>query len=134
MLGMGDAPFPLASYVGRELILSVGLDRVTTPKKDAARRRCAGFNRLARHDAELFRSLMAGEHCLRGFTNGDIRARLASTVHLRACGKIAESKRQGQPYVSTLPRSRPDCQNPPNPSLAGHPLPRPRNGHLAIPA
>ena len=35
---------------------------------------------------ELFETLMAGEHCLRGFTNRDIRARLASTVHLRACG------------------------------------------------
>ena len=30
------------------------LERVTTPKKDAAGRRCAGFNPLARHDAELF--------------------------------------------------------------------------------
>jgi hypothetical protein len=30
---------------------------------------------------------MAGEDCLRGFTNRDIRARLASTVHLRACGQ-----------------------------------------------
>jgi hypothetical protein len=42
------------------------LDRVTTPKKDAAGRRCSGFNPLARHDAELFQTLMAGEHCLYG--------------------------------------------------------------------
>jgi hypothetical protein len=28
---------------------------------------------------------MAGEHCPRGFTNRDIRERLASTVHLRTC-------------------------------------------------
>jgi hypothetical protein len=63
------------------------LDRVTTPKKDAASRGCSGFNPLARHDAELFQSIMAGEHCLRGFNNRDIRARLASTVHLRACGQ-----------------------------------------------
>jgi hypothetical protein len=61
------------------------LDRVTTPKKDTAGRRCPGFNPLARHDAELFQSLMAGEHCLRGFTNRDIRAQLAATLHLRAC-------------------------------------------------
>jgi hypothetical protein len=33
------------------------LDRVTTPKKDAAGRGCAGFNPLARRDAELFQSL-----------------------------------------------------------------------------
>jgi hypothetical protein len=63
------------------------LDRVTTPKKDAAGRGCSGFNPLARHDAELFQSIMAGEHCLRGFNNRDIRARLASTVHLRTCGQ-----------------------------------------------
>jgi hypothetical protein len=62
------------------------LDRVTTGKQDAAGRRCPGFNPLARHDAELFQSLMAGEHCLRGFTNRDIRAQLESTLHLRACG------------------------------------------------
>jgi len=62
------------------------LERVTTPKKDAAGRRCAGFNPLARHDAQLFQTLMAGEHCLRGFTNRDVRAQLESTVHLRACG------------------------------------------------
>ena len=29
---------------------------------------------------------MAGEHCLRGFTNRDVREQLASTAHLRACG------------------------------------------------
>ena len=63
------------------------LDRVTTPKKDAAGRGCSGFNPLARHDTELLQTFMAGEHCLRGFTNRDIRARLASTVHLRACGQ-----------------------------------------------
>jgi hypothetical protein len=62
------------------------LERVTTPKKDAAGRRCAGFNPLARHDAQLFQTLMAGEHCLRGFTNRDVRTQLASTAHLRACG------------------------------------------------
>ena len=49
------------------------LDRLTMPKKDAAGRGCAGFNPLARHDTELFQTFMAGEHCLRGFTNRDIR-------------------------------------------------------------
>jgi len=47
---------------------------------------------LARHDAQLFQSLMAGEHCLRGFTNRYVRAQLASTAHLRACGHDLESK------------------------------------------
>ena len=63
------------------------LDRVTTPKKDAAGRGCSGFNPLARRDTELFQSVMAGEHCLRGFSNRDIRARLAATAYLRTCGK-----------------------------------------------
>ena len=36
-------------------------------------------------DAALFKSLMAGEHCLHGFTNRDIRARLTSTQLLRSC-------------------------------------------------
>jgi hypothetical protein len=29
---------------------------------------------LTQHDATLFKSLMAGEHCQHGFTNRDIRA------------------------------------------------------------
>jgi len=44
-----------------------------------------GFNPLAQHDATLFKSLMAGEHCLHGFTNRDIRARLMSTQLLGGC-------------------------------------------------
>lgn len=63
------------------------LGRVTTPKKDAADRGCSGFNPLVRRDAELFQTVMAGEHCLGGFTNRDIRALLASALHLRTCGK-----------------------------------------------
>ncbi len=92
------------------------LDRVTTPKKDAAGRRCAGFNPLARHDAELFQTLMAGEHCLRGFTNCDIRARLASSVHLRACGhdprkqsaKVSRTFRRFHAHglIAKIPRTR----------------------------
>ena len=61
------------------------LQRLTTAKKDAAGRSCPGFNPLAQPDATLFKSLMAGEHCLHGFTNRDIRARLTSTHLLRSC-------------------------------------------------
>ena len=63
------------------------LDRVTTSTKDAAGRRCPGFNPLARLDAELSQSVMAGEHCLKGFSNRDIRDRLTSSSHLRTCDK-----------------------------------------------
>jgi hypothetical protein len=40
---------------------------------------------LAQHGATLFKSLMAGEHCLHGFTNRDIRSRLSGRRWLRAC-------------------------------------------------
>jgi len=63
------------------------LQRVTTPKQDAAGRRCAGFNPLARGDVALFQSVIDGEHCLKGFTNRDIRAQLQTAPHLRACGR-----------------------------------------------
>ena len=52
------------------------LQRLTAAKKDAAGRSCPGFNPMAQHDATLFKSLMDGEHCLRGFTNRDIRSQL----------------------------------------------------------
>ena len=92
------------------------LERVTTPKQDAAGRRCAGFNPLARQDAELFQSLMDGEHCLRGFTNRDIRAQLQSRLHLRACGqdhrkrsaKISRTFRRFHAHglIAEIPRTR----------------------------
>jgi len=61
------------------------LQRLTTAKKDAAGRSCPGFNPLAQLDATLFKSLMAGEHCLHGFTNRDIRSKLKSTRLLSSC-------------------------------------------------
>ena len=36
-------------------------------------------------DATLFKSLMAGAHCLHGRTDRDIRSRLTGTRRLRAC-------------------------------------------------
>lgn len=78
------------------------LQRLTTAKKDAAGRGCAGFNPLATADAQLFQSVMAGEHCLRGFNNRDIRMQLASTVHLRACGP--DPKKQSAKVSRTFRR------------------------------
>jgi len=40
---------------------------------------------LAQHDATLLKSLIAGEHCLHGFTNRDIRSQLTGTRWLCAC-------------------------------------------------
>lgn len=61
------------------------LQRLTTTTKDVAGRSCPGFDPMAQHDATLFKSLMAGEHCLHGFTNRDIRSQLSGTRWLRAC-------------------------------------------------
>src|SRR5439155_4749181 len=92
------------------------LDRVTTRKKDAAGRGCSAFNPLARRDAELFQSIMDGNHCLRGFANRDIRQRLASTPHLRQCAndpqkassKISRSLRRFRAHglIAKIPRTR----------------------------
>ena len=63
------------------------IDRVTTRKKDRAGRGCPAFNPLSRNDAELFKAVMDGEHCLKGFNNRNIRAKLQSTQHLVSCVK-----------------------------------------------
>jgi hypothetical protein len=54
--------------------------------------------------------------CLRGFNNRDIRARLASTVHLRACGqdpkkesaKVSRTFRRFHAHglIAKVPRTR----------------------------
>jgi hypothetical protein len=92
------------------------LDRVTTRKKDAAGRGCSGFNPLAHLDTELFQAVMDGEHCLRGFTNRDIRKKLQSTQHLRSAGQ--DQKKAGSTVsrifrrlhahglIAKIPRSR----------------------------
>ncbi len=92
------------------------LDRMTTRKKDAAGRGCAGFNPLARRDAELFQSIMDGNHCLRGFSNRDIRQQLALTPHLRQCvsnpkkasAKVSRIFRRFRAHrlIAKVPRSR----------------------------
>ena len=40
---------------------------------------------MAQLDADLFKSLLDGEHSLRGFTNRDIRSQLTKTRWLRSC-------------------------------------------------
>ena len=52
-----------------------------------------GFNPLPQLDADLFKSLMDGEHSLRGFTDRDIRSQLTKTRWLRSC---ADDSEEGQ--------------------------------------
>jgi hypothetical protein len=71
------------------------LQRLTTTKRDAAGRPSSpwgpGFNPMAQLDADLFKSLMDGEHSLRGFTNRDIRSQLTKTSWLRSCADDAKT-------------------------------------------
>src|SRR2546422_4662745 len=95
------------------------LDRMTTRKQDTVGRGCSGFNPLARRDAELFQSIMDGNHCLRGFANRDIRQRLAATPHLRHCAhdpkkassKISRILRRFRAHglIAKIPRTRRWC-------------------------
>ena len=111
------------------------LQRLTTAKKDAAGRSCPGFNPLAQPDATLFKSLMAGEHCLHGFTNRDIRARLTSTQLLRSCADDSvEGKCKGRPVLQAPACPRPDRQDSTHAPLASHQLRPQRHGHFDVPA
>ena len=76
-----DAPAPVDDPTHAKRALHL----VTAPEKHVAGRRCLGLHPLTRHDAKLFQTLMAGEHCVRGFTIREIRSQLASSVPPRAC-------------------------------------------------
>ena len=96
------------------------LQRLTTAKKDAAGRPSSvlglGFNPLAQLDATLFKSLMAGEHCLHGFTNRDIRSQPTNTRWLRSCAddpkkasaKVGRCSRRlhAHDLIAKIPRTR----------------------------
>jgi len=60
-----------------------GLDAVTTRKESSSGRGVRAFNPLSRDDAQLFKAMMAGEHCIRGLSNAEIRSRLQGSPHLR---------------------------------------------------
>jgi hypothetical protein len=97
------------------------LQRLTTAKKDAAGARArssartakgaglraalgraqarprSGLSPLAQQDATLFKSLIAGEHCLHGFTSRDIRSQLTSA---RLPGSCADYPKKASARVS----------------------------------
>jgi hypothetical protein len=52
---------------------------------------------LAQQDATLFKSLIAGEHCLHGFTSRDIRSQLTSA---RLPGSCADYPKKASARVS----------------------------------
>lgn len=75
------------------------LDRVTKRKRTRPGQSVRGFNPLAREDGQLFEALASGEHHIRGFTNRDIRDKLARTSLL---GPKAKTMRQRSAKVSRL--------------------------------
>ena len=42
------------------------LDNITTRKETGSGRGVRAFNPLSRNDVQLFKAMMAGEHCIRG--------------------------------------------------------------------
>jgi hypothetical protein len=73
--------------------------RIIRQLKLPMRRGCPGFNPLAQNDTELFQAVMDRGHCLRGFTNRDIRIRLQSTQHLRP---YAQDRKKASSKVSRI--------------------------------
>jgi DNA-binding MarR family transcriptional regulator len=78
------------------------LDDVTTRKTTASGRGVRAFNPLSREDILLFKAMMAGEHCIRGLSNADIRAHLEDSVHLRDLAN--DAKRQSAKVSRILSR------------------------------
>jgi hypothetical protein len=67
------------------------LDRITTPKQVAPKRTVKAFNPVAREDHQLFQVLLNGQHCVRGFSNPDIREKLRDSPFLKT---LSDAKRQ----------------------------------------
>jgi hypothetical protein len=59
------------------------LDALTTRKHTSSGRGVRAFNPLTRQDTQLFKAMMAGDHCIRGLSNADIRSHLEDSPHLR---------------------------------------------------
>ncbi len=75
------------------------LDRITERKRTRDGKSVRAFNPLAREDRQVFETLSSGGHHVRGFTNRDIRERLAE---LKALGPRTQSAQQLSAKVSRL--------------------------------
>jgi hypothetical protein len=73
------------------------LDRITIRKKTSTSRPVKVFNPLSRPDTEIFSAVMSGDHAIHGFTNRDLRDKLASTVL-----RLAEDPKSRGAQVSRL--------------------------------
>lgn len=90
------------------------LDVITSRKQPLPARPVKAFNPLARPDHQLFTVLMSGEHALHGFTNRDLRDKLAASVvrlHLdpkKASSQVSRLLHRLHVYglIAKIPRSR----------------------------
>jgi hypothetical protein len=59
------------------------LEDITTRKETKSSCGVCTFNPLCQEDIQLFKTMMAGEHYIRGLFNSDIRSLLVYTLHLQ---------------------------------------------------
>ncbi len=78
------------------------LERITRRRQVTPSRTARAFYPLARDDVELFRALRSGEHCVRGFKNGDLQRQLAHSGHFR--GIRHDARRQSAKVTRILQR------------------------------
>jgi hypothetical protein len=78
------------------------LDAITRRKRTNMNRGAKAFNPLSRDDLRLFQSVMNGGHCVRGFTNRDIRGELQGSCHFS--GLRGDPKRQSAKVSRILHR------------------------------
>jgi hypothetical protein len=77
------------------------LDRITTRKQVAPKRSVKAFNPVAREDHQLFQVMLNGQHCVRGFSNPDIRDKLHDSPFLKT---VPDPKRQSAKVSRLLHR------------------------------
>lgn len=90
------------------------LDRISTRRRNDQNRTVRPFNPLSRPDQTLFRALLSGEHCIHGFSNKELRARLKEVGFphdpderkdaARTCRLLSRLHFYG--LVAKIPRSR----------------------------
>ncbi|MEJ2629336.1 MAG: hypothetical protein P8078_12375, partial [bacterium] len=78
------------------------MDRITRRKKPAKGQSAKAFNPLSRDELQLFKTLMDGEHDVRGFVNRDIREKPATAPHFTGIRK--DPKRQSAKVSRILRR------------------------------
>ena len=90
------------------------LDALTARASSKNGRTVRPFNPLSRHDRVLFEALLSGEHALHGFTNRDLRHKLArtpiplATDALKQSAQVTRLLRRFHAYglIARIPHSR----------------------------